>query len=260
MPAEHLQARCQHRHAAGSAGQRLRGRAAERPGIGRPFTLLRVDATGLRDYSQVSTYRLGFRHKENTRTCATEPGAPCDGTVTPAGLAALELRPGGGTPIYTTNREHAQHKLGSYTVERWQWDCTAGACSWLQLPANSGGPSYLQQGSLYYYTSGPVPGLAFFSSEGWDTFHSSSGRDYPCWLWGEDAFVDLDTRTGAGLVSSASIRGHMVCSIAVAGNYHDREMGMSGLSGVMGDRCARLTAREGGPGPGEVIQVLTSSW
>jgi hypothetical protein len=235
------------------------GCAGELPGVGLPFTLVRVDATGLRDYAKVNTHSLSRSHTAYERTCY-DPGAGCDGTLTAAGLAAIHARPatGGSVPIYATGRSYAQHYLGQYSVERWQEECTAGSCSWRKIiPPNF---RYLDQGSLYVYTAGGDSHLIAFSGQGYETFYSGGGRTYPCWLWGQSYREEIDTRSGKGELSGFSITDNRTCSVATSANYSNKSVGMDGFSGVLGDHCVRLTSASGRAGIDTVLQVLTASW
>lgn len=236
------------------------GCVLELPGIGLPFTLVRVDATGLRDYGKLSSHRLSTRHTTIERTCRT-PGPACDGTLTTAGLDAIKARPstGGSVPLYTTGSSYAKNYLGAYTIERWKEECAAGSCSWRKL-VPEGGPSYLDRGSVYYYSGGGDSRLVIWSSQGYDTFYSGGGRTYPCWLWGESMYNNIDRTSGQGLVSGVSIRDNMVCSVASGANYRDKKVDREGFEGALGDSCVRLTSQRGRPGVDQVMQVLTAAW
>ncbi|MFO0577369.1 MAG: hypothetical protein U1A78_25465 [Polyangia bacterium] len=236
------------------------GCALELPGTGLPFTLVRVDATGLRDYSKVQSHRLSTRHTTIERTCRI-PGPACDGTLTAAGLDAIKARPktGGSVPLYTTGSSYAKNYLGQYTIERWKEECAGGSCSWRKL-VPVGGPSYLDRGSVYFYSGGGDSRLVIWSSQGSDTFYSGGGRTYPCWLWGESLYNNIDRTSGQGLVSGVSIRDNMVCSVASGANYHDKKVNLEGFEGAMGDSCVRLTSQSGRPGIDQTLQILTASW
>lgn len=229
------------------------------PGVSRPFTLVRVDATTLRDYAKIEWHLVLTQHKNIERTCY-EPGFACDGTLTAAGLAAIKMRPktGGSIPLYTTGTSYAQNYLGAYSIERWQEDCGTGSCSWRKLIPDSS--RYLDRGSLYFYAGGGDNRLVIFSGSGYDTFYSGGGRTYPCWLWGESLYNNFDPRSGRGELSGVSITDNRTCSVASGANYHNKKVGLDNFAGVLGDRCVRLTTQTGRAGVDSVLQILTASW
>lgn len=235
------------------------GCADELPGIGLPFTLVRVDATGLRDYAKVTSEILNRTHTAYERTCY-EPGFACDGTLTAAGLATINARPKDASriPTYTTGGGYAQHYLGAYSIESWQEDCKTGSCSWRKIiPPYT---RYLDRGSLHFYSDGGKQYLVIFSGQGYETFYSGGGKTYPCFLWGESIRNDVDSSGGRGELSGVSILDNRTCLVTSAGTYRNVKAGLDNFSGVMGERCVRLTAQTGRPGVDSVLQVLTAGW